>query len=93
MDELLLEVAVEESLESCAMTGFVLCHLMYGVVDGIQVQSLCLLGNLHLTCASTFFCQHALLHVGLGIPKHFAQQFSNLGCMLCILKRITLESL
>ena len=31
----LLEVSVEESLETCTVTGFVLAHLMNSIVDGI----------------------------------------------------------
>ena len=31
------EIAFEQPFESLAVTGFVACHLMYGVVDRIEV--------------------------------------------------------
>ena len=40
---LLFEVTVQQTLHAAAMAGFVLCHFMHGVMDGIQIQSLCLL--------------------------------------------------
>ena len=45
---LLAEVAVQQTLERLAVTGFVAGHLVDGVVDGIQAQGLGLLGQLGL---------------------------------------------
>ena len=41
----LLEVTLQQALESLAVAGLVAGHLMYGVVDGVQVQLLGLLGD------------------------------------------------
>ena len=51
--QLHVEVALQQALEAAAMTGLVLCHLMDGIVDRIQVQGLCLLGQVHLAGAGT----------------------------------------
>ena len=47
----LAEVALQQALESLAVTGLVASHLVHGVVDGVQVQLLGLLGQLELAVA------------------------------------------
>ena len=44
----LAEVALQQALESLAVTGLVAGHLVNGVVDGVQVELLGLLGQLEL---------------------------------------------
>ena len=46
--ELLAEVALQQAFESLAVTRLVAGHLMHGVVDGIEVELLCQLGQLGL---------------------------------------------
>ena len=45
---LLAEVALQQAFESLAVSGFVAGHFMHGVVDGVEVQLLCELGELGL---------------------------------------------
>ena len=51
----LFEVTVQQTLHAAAMAGFVLCHFMHGVMDGIQIQSLCLCCQSLLACICRFF--------------------------------------
>jgi len=51
----LLEVAVEETLEAGAVTGFVLGHLVNRVVDCVIAEFLGALGDLELGGASALF--------------------------------------
>ena len=44
----LLEVALQQALQSLAVTGLVAGHLMDGVVDGVQVVHLGNLGQIEL---------------------------------------------
>ena len=48
LDFLLAEVALQQAFESLAVAGFVAGHFMHGVVDGVEVQLLCELGELGL---------------------------------------------
>ena len=48
MDFFLAEVPLQQALESLAMSGLVASHLVNGVVDGVQVQSLGALGQVGL---------------------------------------------
>ena len=43
--QLHVEVALQQTLKAAAMTSLILCHLVDGIVDRIQVQGLCLLGH------------------------------------------------
>ena len=43
--QLHVEVALQQALEAAAMASLVLCHLVDGVMDGVQVQFLGLLGQ------------------------------------------------
>ena len=43
-----VEVALQQTLESLAVTGLVASHLVDGVVDGVQTQLLSLLGQREL---------------------------------------------
>ena len=45
---LLPEIPLQQPRKRLAVTGFVAGHLMHGVVDGVQVQSLCALGQVGL---------------------------------------------
>jgi len=89
---ILSEVALEEAFEALAVACLVLSHLMHGVVDSIEVESLSLLGNFHLTCAGTSLGFHALLEVCLGVPNTFANQFGETAGVVSLFESITLES-
>ena len=90
---LLAEVAGEESVESCAVTGFVLCHLVDGVVDGVVAELLGSGGDGELAFAGAGLGLTALLKVGLGVPDNVSEKFSELGGVLRLLESIPLERL
>ena len=75
------------------MTGLVLSHLVYGVVDSVETSSLSVLGNTELILASTSLSSSTLLQIGLGIPNTLTQQLSETRSMICLLKSITLKCL
>ena len=75
------------------MTGLVLSHFVYGVVDGIETGSLGVLGNTELILASTCLGSSTLLKVGLGVPYNLAQQFSETRGVVGLLESIALEGL
>ena len=56
------------------MTGLVLCHFVYGVVDGIEVEFLCTACDAHLVGICTCFGCHTLFKVCLGVPYAFAKE-------------------
>ena len=61
--QLHVEVALQQALEAAAMACLVLCHLVDGIVDRIQIQGLCLLGQVHLAgaCAALSLSTHYLI--------------------------------
>ena len=75
------------------MAGFILGHLVDGIVDGVEVALFGHAGDAHLVLAGAAFSDHALVEVGLGIPNHVAQQFGELGTVLGLFKSIALEGL
>ena len=75
------------------MTGLVLCHLMDGVVDGVEVELFCTSGNTHLVLVGAGLGCHTLLKVGLGVPYHIAKELGEFGSVLCFLEGVALESL
>ena len=48
-----VEVTLQQALEAAARTGLILGHLVDGVVDSVEVQSLSLLGPIRRTPAAT----------------------------------------
>ena len=75
------------------MTGLVLCHLVNGVVDSVISELLCPAGDGELALAGSALGFSPLLDIGLGVPNDFAQQLSELGCVLCLLESVALEGL
>ena len=92
--ELDVEVALQQTLEAAAMPGLVLRHLVNGVVDGIEVQSLCLLGQIHLagTCTALSLSTHHQVLLG-AVGDNLAQQLSKTGSVVSLLVSIALVSL
>ena len=76
------------------MTGLILCHLVDGVVDSVEVQSLSLLGQVHLAGAGTALglCTHHQVLLG-AVGDDLAQQLGETGSMICLLVGIALVSL
>ena len=80
MVELLAEVALEQTCQSLAVTGFVAGHFMHGVVDSIEVQFLGKLGQLELAGGGAVLGVNAHFEVLLGAVGHdFAEEFSELA--------------
>ena len=73
------------------MASLVLGHLMNGVMDSIEVQCFGTLGDAQFVLTCTGFCQHTLLHIGLGVPNDITQQLGKLGAMLGLFKGILTE--
>ena len=67
------------------MTGFVFCHLVDSVVDGVKVAFLCHACDTHFILASAAFSHHTFLEVGLGVPNHVAEQFCKLSAVICLI--------
>ena len=65
----LFEVAIQQALHTAAMAGLILRHLVDGVMDGVQVQFLGLLGQVHLAGAGA----------ALGVNTHLQVLFGAVG--------------
>jgi hypothetical protein len=91
---LFAEIPVIETLEAAAVAGFVLAHLMYRVMDGIQIELLGQCCQLFLAGAGTMLGIYAHLQILLGaVREDFAQKLCELGSMLCFFPGVALEVL
>ena len=85
---LLAEVPFQQSFERAAMSRFILCHFVHGIVDGVEVQGLGLLGELELAGGGAVFGFHADAEVlGGGGGDDLAQQLGELGGVLGLFER------
>ena len=75
------------------MAGFVFCHFVNRVVDGVIAQFLGFGGNCQLALAGTGFRHHSLVQVGLGVPDNLSEELGELGCVLCLLESVALEGI
>ena len=66
----LLEVTVQQTLQSLAVTGLVASHFMDGVVDGIQAVLLCADGQVGLALGCTELAVNAPCQIVLGGGLH-----------------------
>ena len=88
---LLTEISVKQALQRLAVPGLVPCHLMHGVMDGVQVQGLGALGQVGLAggdsasrCLGragenalfTGIIGHSSCFVKVSTGKHLANIFS-----------------
>ena len=74
------------------MAGFVFCHLVYGVVDGVVAQFLGFCGNCKLAFAGAGLSLCPLAEVGLCIPYDFSEELGEFCCVLSLLECVALES-
>ena len=86
----LLKITLQQALQRLAMPGLVPGHLMYGVVDGVQVVLLGAGGQIELTLGGAELAVHAPGQVLLGVGGHvglqvLAQQLGELGGVLSLL--------
>ena len=92
MGAALLEVAGEEAFEALAVAGFVLGHLVDGVVDGVVAEFLGQLGELELAGGGAVFGGDAHGQVRLGAGgEEFAEEFAELGGVLGFFPGVALE--
>ena len=75
------------------MAGFVFCHFVNCVVDGVIAQFLGFGGNCQLALAGTGFRHHSLVQVGLGVPDNLSEELGELGCVLSLLESVALEGI
>ena len=69
------------------MTSFVACHLMYGVMNRIQVRSLSALCKVELACGSAVLSSNSHLQILLGaVGNNLAQKLCKLSSMLRLLE-------
>lgn len=75
------------------MTCLVFAHLMYGIMDCVQILlfSQCSDTFLVLACASLSF--HTLFQVSLRIPNYVAKKLCELSSVLSLFPSVTLECL
>ena len=73
------------------MAGFVFCHFMHGVVDGVEVEFFGATSDAHLVFVGTCFGRHTFFEVGLGVPDALAEEFGKFGCVFGLFPRIALE--
>ena len=66
----LAEVALEEAFESLAVAGFVACHFMDGVVDGVEAVLLGAGGQIELALGCAELAVNAPCQVSLGGSLH-----------------------
>ena len=90
---LFAEIAVMEALEAAAVAGFVFAHLMYRVMDGVEVELLSERGEVFLASASAVLGIDAHLEVLLrGVGEDFAEELCKFRCMFSFVKCVALES-
>ena len=89
----LLEVAVVEAFETLTMTSLILCHLMNGIVNGVEVLLLSKASKAELILASATLSVHTLEEVGLCIPNDLTEKLCELCSVLCLLPSVALVSL
>ena len=79
----LFEVSLQQTLQSLAVASFVASHLVDGVVDGVEVESLGFLGQLGLAGGGAVFGGNAHFEVLLGAVGHnFTEKLGKLGGVL-----------
>ena len=67
------------------MASLVAGHLMYGVMDSVQVRSLCALRQVELACGSAVLSGNSHLQILLGaVGNDLAQKLSELRCVLSL---------
>jgi len=84
MPILLSEVTSEQTCECLAVSCFVACHFVNGVVDSVKAEFLSLLSEFELAFGSAVFSCYAHFEVGLGgVGNNFAEEFSKLCSVFC----------
>jgi len=85
------EVALIETIEAGAVAGFVFCHFVDSVVDGIIAKLLGAGGDGEFAVACAGFGLEPFLEIGLGIPYYFAEEFCEFGGVISLFESVSLE--
>lgn len=81
----LFKISVQQALECSSVSCLILCHLMNGVMNCIEVLLLSTCSEILLACACASLSLNTHLEVLLcGVCNDFAQELSKLGSMLCL---------
>ena len=92
--DFLLEISLQQAVESGAVARFVLRHFVNGVVNGVVAELFRPLGDRQFAFAGARFRRNPQLQILFrGIGDAFAEQLRKLGCVLRFLIRIALVSL
>ena len=84
---LFCEVAGEETIEYTAMTSFVFCHFMNGVMDSIITELFSQRCDFFLASAGTLFSEGTHFEVFFGISRYdFAEEFSKFSSVFGFFK-------
>ena len=73
------------------MAGFVFCHFVNGVVDGVVAQLLGFGGYCKLAFAGACLSLGPFLEVGLGVPYDLSQELGEFCCVLSLFECVALE--
>ena len=73
------------------MAGFVFCHLVNCVVDGVVAQLLSFCGYCKLALAGAGLSLSPFLEVGLGVPYDLSKEFGEFCCVLSLFECVALE--
>ena len=83
--QILAEVSLKQTSKCFSVSCLVSCHLMYSVMDCIEVRSLCTLCEVGLASGSTVLCLYAHLKVLLGaVSNDFTEELCKFCCMLSL---------
>lgn len=81
----LLEVTGEQTFERFAVTRFVACHFVHGVVDCVKSFFLGALCEVEFAFGGAVFGFHSLFEVDLGGRRHdFAEEFREFCRVFCL---------
>ena len=75
------------------MAGFVFCHFVNCVVDGVIAQFLGFGGNCQLALAGTGLCHHSFVQVGLCVPDNLSEELCETCSVIGLLEGVTLEGI
>ena len=84
---LFIEISLEKTLKGSAVAGFVLGHLVNGIVNSVEIKLLCKLCKLEFAHGCTVFGVCAHFEVFLcAVGYDLAQKLCEFSGMLCLFK-------
>ena len=84
---LFIEISLEKTLKGSAVAGFVLGHLVNGIVNSVEIKLLCKLCKLEFAHGCAVFGVGAHFEVFLcAVGYDLAQKLCEFSGMLCLFK-------